>query len=213
MTEEGVAGNAGGRTRGKKAAAPKATAEIPRSRSAKESDVTITSTTTAPMTSGTATSAPAASSAPAGTQKDFFDFLGGILPNVATTVAPSIGIDPRVAGQTVSSLLNVFGIGGGGKAFSPAVSKEMAVQQVQPILQPYLGDPAFKAALGAWLGAAVEPVQAQKSGKAYQPTVDLSKSWFSDITDSIGDAVSSVDWGQVANVGMRALPYITAALA
>jgi hypothetical protein len=118
-----------------------------------------------------------------------------------------------VAGQTVSSLLNVFGIGGGGKAFTPSISKDMAVQQVQPILQPYLGDPAFRTALGAWLGAAVEPVQAQKSGKAYQPSVDLSKSWFSDITDSIGDVVSSVDWGRVAQVGMQALPYITAALA
>jgi hypothetical protein len=199
--------DSGGRTRGKKAAARRPAAEIPKSRSAKESDVTITSTTTAPTTSSSAASAPA------GTQKDFFDFLGGLLPNVATTVAPSLGIDPRVAGQTVSSLLNVFGIGGSGKAFSPAISKEMAVQQVQPILQPYLGDQAFRTALGAWLGAAVEPVQAQKSGKAYQPTVDLSKSWFSDITDSIGDAVSSVDWGQVAQVGMRALPYITAALA
>jgi hypothetical protein len=198
--------DSGGRTRGKKAAARKTTAEIPRSRAAKESDVTITSTT-APATSGSATSAPA------GTEKDFFDFLGGVLPGVAGQAAQQFGLDPRVAGQAVSSLLNVFGIGGSGKAFTPAISKEMAVQQVQPILQPYLGDPAFRTALGAWLGAAVEPVQAQKSGKAYQPSVDLSKSWFSDIVDTVGDAVSHVDWGQVAQVGMRALPYITAALA
>jgi len=205
--EERRDGNDSGRTRGKKAVARKPAAEIPRSRSAKESDVSMTSTATAPATSGSA-SAPAA-----GTQKDFFDFLGGLIPDVTTAAAQAVGLDPRVAGQAVSSLLNVFGIGGGGKAFTPSISKEMAVQQVQPILQPYLGDPAFKTALSAWLSAAVEPVQAQKSGKAYQPSVDLSKSWFSDIVDTVGDAVSSVNWGQVAQVGMQALPYITAALA
>jgi len=207
MTPEERHDGDGGRTRGKKAAARKPAAEIPRSRSAKETDVTMTSTMTAPAASGSATSAPA------GSQKDFFDFLGGVIPDIAGQAAQSFGLDPRLAGQTVSQLLNVFGIGGGGKAFSPSISKELAVQQVQPILQPYLGDPDFRKALSAWLAAAVEPVQAQKSGKAYQPSVDMSKSWFSDIVDTVGDAVSHVDWGQVANVGMRALPYITAALA
>jgi hypothetical protein len=51
-------------------------------------------------------------------------------------------------------------------------------------------------------------VQAHKEGKAYQPSVDLTKNWFTDAVGSIGDAVSSVNWGQVAQVGMQALPFV-----
>jgi len=166
----------------------------------------MTTTATAPAASGSSASAPAAA------QKDIWDFLGNIAPGVAGAAAQEFGLDPRVAGQTVSSLLNVFGIGGGGKAFTAAISKDQAVQQIQPILQPYLGDQAFSTALQHWLTTAVQPVQAQKSGKAYQQAVDLSKSWFDDIVNTVGDAVSHVNWGQVAQVGMQILPYVAAAL-
>jgi hypothetical protein len=146
------------------------------------------------------------------TDKDFFDFLGGVLPGVATTVAPSLGIDPRLAGQTVSQVLSIFGIGGSGKAFTAALPKEQAVDQLRQVVSPYLGDPAFRPALERWLQAAVEPVQAHKEGKAYQPSLDLSKSWFDDAIGSIGDAVSSVDWGEVTRVGMQVLPLVLAAI-
>ena len=142
--------------------------------------------------------------------KDFGDFLSGVIPDVATTVAPSLGIDPRVAGQTVSQVLSIFGIGGPGKAFTPALPKDQAVSQLQQMVTPYLSDPAFSTALGKWLQAAIEPVQAQKEGKAFQPSVDLSKDWFSDAISSVGHAVSSVHWGQVAQVGMQALPFVLA---
>jgi hypothetical protein len=145
-------------------------------------------------------------------QKDFMDFLGGILPDLAGTFAPTFGIDPRVAGQTVSQVLSIFGIGGPGKAYTATLPKSQAVSQLQQVVSPHLSDPAFVTALGAWMQAAVEPVQAHKEGKAYQPSVDLEKDWFSDITDSIGDAVSSVNWGQVAQVGMQALPFVLSIL-
>ncbi|WP_369138155.1 hypothetical protein [Modestobacter versicolor] len=151
---------------------------------------------------------------PAGTtataDKDFFDFLGGILPDVARHAAPTLGIDPRIAGQTVSQVMSIFGIGGPGKAFAPAVPKEQAVAQLKEVVGPHLADPAFAKALGLWMQAAVQPVQAQQQGKAYQP--DLSKSWLSDAWDTVSDAVSGVDWGEVAQVGMRALPLVLAAL-
>jgi hypothetical protein len=47
-----------------------------------------------------------------------------------------------------------------------------------------------------------------KQGKAFQPSVDMSKDWFSEAISSIGQAVSSVNWGQVAQVGMQALPFV-----
>lgn len=141
--------------------------------------------------------------------KGFGDFLSSILPTVASTFAPGVGIDPRVAGQTVGQVMQLFGIGGPGKAFAPAVPKEQASAQLRDIITPHLADPAFRQALEAWLKAAVEPVQAHKEGKAYQPG-DLDKSWFSDAIDSIGDAVSTVNWGQVAQVGMQALPFVLA---
>jgi hypothetical protein len=59
-------------------------------------------------------------------------------------------------------------------------------------------------ALNAWLKAAIEPVQAQKEGKAFQP--DLSKSWLSDAWDTVSDAASSVDWGQVTKIGCKPCP-------
>jgi hypothetical protein len=167
----------------------------------------VSVTTTSPVSAGTSTTGSD------GGQKDFSDFLSSFLPVAAQTAAPSLGLDPRVAGQTVSQVLSIFGIGGPGKAFTPGIPKQQAVSQLQQVVAPYLGDPAFKAALGKWMEAAVEPVQAQKEGKAYQPSVDLSKSWFSDAIDSVGHAVSSVDWGKVAQVGMQALPYVVAAVA
>jgi hypothetical protein len=167
----------------------------------------VTMTTTSPVSAGTS----AAGSG--GGQKGFLDFLGGILPGVAQTVAPSLGLDPRVAGQTVSQVLSIFGIGGPGKAFTPALPKEQAVSQLQQVVTPYLSDPAFSTALQKWIQAAIEPVQAHKDGKAYQPSVDLSKSWFDDAISSIGDVVSSVDWRQVAQVGMQILPDVIAAAA
>ena len=148
-------------------------------------------------------------------QKNWTDFLGGLLPGIAGAVAPSLGIDPRVAGQTVSQVLSIFGIGGPGKAFAPALPKEQATAQLQQIIGPHLNDPVFAAALTKWLMDAVEPVQAHKQGKAYKPSVDLSKDWFSDAidwvggaVDTVGDALSGVNWGQVAQTGMQALPFI-----
>ena len=156
----------------------------------------------------TVTTTSPASAETSGGQKDFWDFLGGVIPSIATTVAPSLGIDPRVAGQTVSQVLSIFGIGGPGKAFTPVLPKDQAVSQLQQMLTPHLSDPAFKTALGKWMQAALEPVQAQKEGKAFQPSVDMSKDWFSDAISSVGQAVSSVNWGQVAQVGMQALPFV-----
>jgi hypothetical protein len=170
----------------------------------KERDVSMTTTS--------AVSAGASATGSGGGDKDFFDLLGGILPDVATTVAPSLGIDPRVAGQTVSQVLSIFGIGGPGKAFTATVPKEQAVTQLKQVVSPYLSDPAFKTALAKWIQLAVEPVQAQKEGKAYQPSVDLSKGWFDDAVDWVGDQVSNINWNQVAQVGMQALPYVAALL-
>jgi hypothetical protein len=183
----------------------------PTGRSAKEKK-TVSLTTNAPAGSGVSASTSG--------QKGFFDFLEGVIPDVASTVAqtvaPSLGIDPRVAGQSVSQVLSLFGIGGSGKAFTPTVPKQQSLGQLQQLVDPYLGDKAFSTALQQWMRAAVEPVQAHKDGKAYQPSVDLSKSWFDDafsaVSDAVGDAVSSVNWGQVAQVGMQALPYVMAAL-
>jgi hypothetical protein len=150
-------------------------------------------------------------------EKDFWDALGSVLPGIATTLAPTVGIDPRMAGQTVSQVLNLFGVGGPGKAFTAAIPKGQAASQLQQVVSPHLNDPAFAKALGVWLAAAVEPVQAHKEGKAYQP--DLTKNWLDDIggalsgaVSSVGDFVSGVDWGQVAQVGMQALPYVMALL-
>jgi len=183
----------------------------PASKSAKEKK-TVSLTTTAPAGSSV--------SASTNGQKGFLDFLGGVIPDLAEgaaqAVAPSLGIDPRVAGQTVSQVLSIFGVGGGGKAFTPAVAKEQSVGQLQQLIGPSLGDPAFAAALQQWMRAAIEPVQAHKEGKAYQPSVDLSKSWFSDaidaVGDAVGDAVSNVNWQQVGQLGMQALPYAMALL-
>jgi hypothetical protein len=169
-----------------------------------ENDVTIT-------TNGPALgiSAPAA----AVDQKGIFDFLGGIVPGLAQAAAPSIGIDPRVAGQAMSQVLNIFGIGGPGKAFSPALPKAQALGQLQQVLTPYLNDPTVNnQALQKWLQAAIEPVLAHKQGKAYQPSVDWSKSWLSDAWDTVSDTVSTVDWGQVAQIGTEVLPYAVALL-
>jgi hypothetical protein len=165
----------------------------------------MTLTTNAPVTTGLSTTTTA-------DDKGFLDFLSGIVPTVAQTAASAIGIDPRVAGQTVSQVLGLFGIGGPDKAFTPAVPRDQSVAQLKQIVSPYLNDPAFSTALQKWVQAAVEPVQAHKDGKAYTPSVDLSKSWFDDAISSIGDAVSSVNWGQVAQVGMQALPFVMAAL-
>jgi hypothetical protein len=128
----------------------------------------------------------------------------------ASTAAQSFGIDPRVVGQTVSQVLSVFGIGGRGKAFTAALPKEQAVSQLQQVVAPYLSDPTFVKALNAWLKAAIEPVQAHKEGKAFQP--DLSKSWLSDAWDTVSDAASSVDWSKVGQIGLQALPYVIAAM-
>ena len=162
----------------------------------------MTLTTNIPVSAGTSATGSD------GGEKGLFDFLGGIIPGLAEAAAPSVGIDPRVAGQTVSQVLSIFGIGGPGKAFTPALPKNQAVSQLQQMLTPYLNDPAFKTALGSWMQAALEPVQAQKEGKAFQPSVDMSKDWFSDAISSIGHAVSGVNWGQVAQVGMQALPFV-----
>lgn len=200
-----------GKPAAKKTAQRRPAINRPTSKSVKERK-TVSLTTTAPASSSVSVSTDG--------QKGFLDFLGGVLPDVASTVAqtvaPSLGIDPRVAGQTVSQVLSIFGIGGPDKAFTPTVPKDQSLSQLQQLVTPYLGDKAFSTALQHWMRAAVEPVQAHKDGKAYQPSVDLSKSWFDDaissIGDAVGDAVSSVNWGQVAQVGMQALPYVMAAL-
>jgi hypothetical protein len=186
--------------RTKKAAQGRVPSESPASKSERESDVSLT--TTSPVSAG------AGATGVGGGQKDFWDFLGGVIPGVAQAVAPSLGIDPRVAGQTVSQVLSIFGIGGPGKAFTATLPKEQAVSQLQQVVTPHLSDPAFATALARWMQAAVEPVQAHKEGKAYQPSVDLNKNWFDDAINSIGQAVSSVNWGQVAQVGMQALPFV-----
>lgn len=163
----------------------------------------MTQTTTSSVSAGTSATGSS------GSQKDWEDFLSGLLPGVAQAAAPSLGIDPRVAGQTVSQVMSIFGIGGPGKAFTPALPKEQAVSQLQQVVTPFLSTPGFSTALTAWLQAAIEPVQAQQQGKAFQP--DLTKSWFSDAISSIGDVVSHVPWTQVAQVGMQALPLVLAA--
>jgi hypothetical protein len=160
--------------------------------------MTVTTTTPAGTSASSATLG--------GGQKDFWDIVGGMLPGAAQMVAPSVGIDPRIAGQTVSQVLSIFGIGGGGKAFSATIPKDQALAQLQQVVGPHLSDRAFATALGKWMEAAIEPVQAHKEGKDYQPSVDLNKSWFDDATSWLGDQVSKVDWSQVAQVGMRALP-------
>jgi len=195
-----------GKPKAEKRTRKPAAAEISASKAAKKKEIDVSVTTTGPASSGSSATSSGAS------QKDFFDFLGGILPTVAQTVAPGFGIDPRIAGQTVSQVLSIFGIGGPGKAFVATIPKEQAVSQLQQVVSPHLSDPAFATALKQWLQAAVEPVQAHKAGKAYQPSVDLSKNWFTDAIDSIGSAVSSVDWGQVAQVGMQALPFVLSIL-
>ena len=164
----------------------------------------MTPTMTSPAAAG------ASVAQPSGTDKDWTDFLGGILPGLASAGAQAVGIDPRVAGQTVSQVLSIFGIGGAGKAFTPALPKEQALSQLQQAVAPHLDTPGFSTALTAWLQAALEPTQAYKQGKDYQPSVDLSKDWFSDAISSIGHAVSSVNWQQVAQVGMHALPAVLA---
>jgi len=154
----------------------------------------------------------ATSTAPsAGDQKDWTDFLGGILPDLGGRVAQEFGLDPRLAGQTVSQILNIFGIGGT-KGFSPSLNTKEAVTQLQQVVSPHLSDPVFAKALGAWMKAAIEPVQAQKEGKDYQPSVDLSKNWFTDAVDWVGDQASHVNWQQVAQVGMQALPFVLSVL-
>ncbi len=163
----------------------------------------MTVTTTSPVSTGTSATTAA------GDEKGIFDFLGDVLPDLAGTAAQAVGIDPRVAGQTVSQILSIFGIGGG-KAFAPGLPKDQAVSQLQQILTPQLlSDPTFKAALTKWMQAAIEPIQAQKENKEYKPSVPLeNKDWFGDAINSIGHAVSSVNWGQVAQVGMQALPFV-----
>jgi hypothetical protein len=169
--------------------------------------------------------APAATSAPTSTatstdtaDKDWTDWLSSLLPTVASTVAPSVGIDPRVAGQTVSQILSIFGLGGG-KAFKTSVPQDQAVSQLQQLVAPHISDPVFAKALGKWLEAALEPIQAQKDGKDYTPSTDLAKNWFTDATSwvshavqDVGHVVSQVPWQQVAQVGMQALPIVMSLL-
>lgn len=190
--------------RAKKAGQRRVVSESTASKSAKESDVSVT--TTSPASTGTS-----AAGAAAGAPKDFGDFLGSILPGLAGAVAPDLGIDPRVAGQTVSQILSIFGIGGPGKAFTPTLQKQQAISQIQQVVTPHLSDPAFVTGLQHWMLAALEPVQAQQGGKAYQPSVDLTKNWFSDAINTIGNVASSIPWGQVAQVGMQILPMVLAA--
>lgn len=139
--------------------------------------------------------------------KGWMDFLGDILPGAASAGASFLGIDPRVAGQTVSQVMSIFGIG---KAFTTQVAKDQAGAQLREIVAPHLEDEAFKKALGLWLQTAIQPIQAHKEGKDYTP--DLSKSWFSDAWDTVTDTVSDVDWGKVTQVGMQALPFVLAVL-
>lgn len=161
----------------------------------------MTSTMTSPATSA---------AQPDESGKDWTDFLSGILPGLASEGAQAVGIDPRIAGQTVSQVLSIFGVGGPGKAFTPALPKDQALSQLQQTVAPYLSTPGFSTALTAWLQAAIEPAQAYKQGKEYQPSVDLTKNWFSDAISSISDAVSSVNWPQVAQIGMKVLPPVLA---
>jgi hypothetical protein len=167
--------------------------------------MTSTTTTTAAAPPSSSSSAAAATVS----DKDLFDVLAGIAPAAAQAIAPEFGIDPRLAGQTVSQVLSIFGIGGG-KGFTPATSKTDAFAAMKEVLAPHVADPQFKTALNAWLKAAVEPARASKQGKDYVPTVDLSKDWFSDAISSVGNALSNVNWGQVAQVGMQVLPYALA---
>lgn len=199
--------------RAKKTAPKGATTEGSATKSAEESDVS------AMTTSATSTGASAAGSGV--NQKGWGDLFGDIIPDIVGPVAQSFGIDPRVAGQAASQVLSIFGIGGPGKAFTPAVPKEQAVAQLQQIVAPVLGNPTEVKALNAWLKAAIEPVQAHQGGKAFQP--DFSKSWLSDawdtvsgavsdVADTVSSAASSVDWGKVGQLGLQALPYVIAAL-
>jgi hypothetical protein len=145
--------------------------------------------------------------------KDWTDFLGSILPTVGGAIGEAVGIDPRVAGQTVSQVLSIFGIGGPGKAYTPALPKDpQRLSDLKQLVSQHAGDPGFVQGLGKWLDDAVAPVRAMKEGKDYQPSVDLSKDWFSEAFNSIGNAVASINWGQVAQVGMQILPYALAAL-
>ena len=169
------------------------------------------------------TKTPAATTATSAADKGFGDWLDDIISTTVPTIASTFGIDPRIAGQTASTLLSVFGIGGPGKAFTPAIQKAQAKGQLQQLVGPQYDDPAFKAALGTWLQAALEPAKAQQSGKSYQPSVDMSKSWFSDaldsvgsalegVVDDVGSAVGSINWDDVGKIGMRVLPYAMALL-
>lgn len=176
--------------------------------------MTITQNLGAPA----ATSAPASAAASTNTaDKDWTDWLSSLLPTVASTLAPSVGIDPRVAGQTVSQILSIFGLGGG-KAFKTMVPQDQAVGQLQQLVAPHISDPVFAKALGKWLEAALEPIQAQKDGKDFTPT-DLEKNWFTDATSwvshavqDVGQVVSQIPWQQVAQVGMQALPIVMSLL-
>src|SRR5436309_14174809 len=98
---------ASGKPRAKKAAQKRVASKSSARESGKESD--MTATTTSPVSAATSATESG------GGQKGFFDFLGGIIPGIAQAAAPSLGIDPRVAGQTVSQVLSIFGIGGPGK--------------------------------------------------------------------------------------------------
>jgi hypothetical protein len=200
-----------GKPRAKKAARRRVASESPASKSGKESSASksgkesdVSVTTTNPVSAGTSATGYG------GGPKGWGDFLGDFLPDLAGTAATTLGIDPRVAGQTVSQVMSIFGIGGPGKAFTPTIPKDMAISQLQQGVAPYLSDPAFAKALGKWMQAAIEPVQAHKEGKAYQPSVDLSKSWISDAVDWVGDQASKVDWQQVGKIGMELLPYAVA---
>jgi hypothetical protein len=164
-------------------------------------------TTTSPASASAGTGA----AEPDGAPKDFSDFLGTILPGLATTVAPDLGIDPRVAGQTVSEILNIFGVSGPGKAFTPTtLQKGQAISEIQQVVTPHLSDPNFMTALQHWMLAALEPVQAQQQGKAYQPSVPMDKSWLGDALNTIGQAASSI-LPVVTQVGMQILPMVLAA--
>jgi hypothetical protein len=186
-TDQGQEGAA--KPKARKATQKRVAAESSAGKTPKESNVSMTTTTESDVD-----------------QKGWEDLLGDILPDVAGTVAQNFGIDPRIAGQTVSSVLSIFGIGGGGKAFTSTLPKDQAVSQMKQLVAPYLGDPAFVKALNAWLKAAIEPVQAHKEGKAYQPSVDLTKNWFTDAAGWVGEQASHVNWGKVAQTGMDLLP-------
>jgi hypothetical protein len=180
---------------------------------------------TTTTTNGEATTAPPATAPAAGYEKGWTDLFGSLVPSLVRPIAESVGIDPRVAGQAASQVLSIFGIGGVGKDFTPAVPKQQIVTQLQEVVAPCLGNPAEVRALKAWLTTALEPVQAYQGGKAFQP--DFEKSWLSDawdsVTDTVGDAVSavggavssaasSIDWDKVGQIGLRALPLVIAAL-